>query len=52
MVRGHYGELKVLVDGVTVIDAGTLAIVGVLPSGPKVVNAVRAYLNTPQSETL
>lgn len=45
MVRGHYGEFKVLVDGVTAIDGGALAALGVLPSGRKVVNAVRARLS-------
>jgi len=44
MVRGHYGEFKVLVDGEAVIDPGALAILGVLPSGRKVVDAVRARL--------
>jgi hypothetical protein len=43
MVRGGYGELKVLVDGETVVDAGALAFLGVLPSGKKVVDAVRAH---------
>ncbi|MFN2397172.1 MAG: hypothetical protein ABR543_00790 [Gemmatimonadaceae bacterium] len=33
MVRGHYGEYKVLVDGDTVIDGGAFAALGVLPSG-------------------
>jgi hypothetical protein len=45
MVRGHYGEFKVLVDGEPVIDAGVLAAFGVLPSGRKVVAAVRARLS-------
>jgi hypothetical protein len=45
MMRGHYGEFKVLVDDVPVVDAGALAIVGLLPSGRKVVNTVRAHLN-------
>jgi hypothetical protein len=45
MVRGRYGEFKVLVDGATVIDGGTLAALGVLPSGRKVVDAVRARLS-------
>jgi hypothetical protein len=45
MVRGHYGEFKVLVDGATVIDGGALAALGVLPSGRKIVNAVRAHLS-------
>ena len=44
MVRGHYGEFKVLVDGQTVIDAGAAAFLGVLPSGRKVVAAVQAAL--------
>jgi hypothetical protein len=44
MVRGRYGEFKVEVDGQTVIDPGALAVLGVLPSGRKVVEAVRARL--------
>jgi hypothetical protein len=44
IVRGRYGEFKVLVDGGTVIDAGALAALGVLPSGRKVLDAVRARL--------
>jgi hypothetical protein len=45
MVRGRYGELKVLVDGETVVDGGTLAALGVLPSGRKIVQAVRDRLS-------
>jgi len=45
MVRGRYGEYKVLVDGETVIDGGVLAALGVLPSGRKVIDAVRASLS-------
>lgn len=45
MVRGHYGEFKVLVDGEPIIDAGALAALGVLPSGRKVVDAVRDRLS-------
>lgn len=45
MVRGHYGEFKVLVDGEAIIDAGALAVLGVLPSGRKVVEAVRERLS-------
>lgn len=44
MVHGRYGEFKVLVDGRTVIDAGAVAFLGVLPSGRKVVEAVRTSL--------
>jgi len=46
MIRGKYGEFKILVDGETVIDAGALAVVGVLPSGRKIVEAVRARLGS------
>ena len=45
MVRGRLSEFKVLVDGKVVIDAGALAMVGVLPTGRKVVDAVRARLS-------
>ena len=45
MVHGRYGEFKVIVDGETLIDGGMLAAVGVLPSGRKVVEAVRARLS-------
>lgn len=44
MVRGRYGEFKVLVDGKPVIDGGALAALGVLPSGRKVVEVVRGCL--------
>jgi hypothetical protein len=45
MVRGRYGEFKVLVDGEAVIDGGTLAVLGVLPSGSKIVETVRGRLS-------
>jgi hypothetical protein len=45
MARGRYGEFKVLVDGETVVDGGALAALGVLPSGRKVLDAVRAKLS-------
>lgn len=48
MVRGHYGEFKVLVDGNTVIDGGAAAFLGVLPSGKKIVAAVRDSLKPPR----
>jgi hypothetical protein len=44
MVHGRYGEFKVLVDGEPIVDAGALAVIGVLPSGRKVVQAVRERL--------
>lgn len=45
MVRGGYGEFKVLVDGEIVVDGGALAALGVLPSGRKVLDAVRTKLS-------
>jgi len=45
MVRGGYGEFKVLVDGKTVIEGGALGGLGVLPSRRKVVEAVRARMS-------
>lgn len=45
MVKGRYGEFKVLVDGEVVVDGGALTAVGVLPSGRKVVAAVRTRLS-------
>ena len=45
MIKGRYGEFKVLVDGQTVVDGGALAALGVLPSGRRVVDAVKAKLD-------
>ena len=44
MVHGRYGEFKVQVDGATVIDGGAMALLGVVPSGRKIVDAVRERL--------
>ena len=41
MVRGHYGEFKVLVGDNIIIDGGAAAFLGVLPSSRKIVAAVR-----------
>jgi hypothetical protein len=46
MQRGRYGEFKVLVDGKVVVDGGALVALGVMPSGRKVVEAVRDVLST------
>ncbi len=43
--HGRYGEYKVLVDGEVVVDGGTLAALGVLPSARKTVNTVRDRLS-------
>jgi hypothetical protein len=45
MVPGRYGEFKVLVDGDVIIDGGSAGFLGVLPSGKKILTAVRARLN-------
>lgn len=45
MVRGRYGEFKVLIDGETVIDGGALGALGILPSKRKVVEVVRGHLS-------
>jgi hypothetical protein len=42
--KGPYGTYKILVDGETAIDGGAKALLGILPSGKKVVDAVRARL--------
>ena len=47
MVRGGYGEFKVLVDGEVVIDGGAAAFLGVLPSSRTILTAVRSRL-TPE----
>jgi hypothetical protein len=44
MVPGRYGEFKVVVDGETVVNGGALGALGVLPSGRKVLEAVRTRL--------
>ena len=44
MIHGPYGEFKVLVNGETVIDAGPLSAVGLVPSSKRVVEAVRSRL--------
>jgi hypothetical protein len=44
MVHSAYGEFKVLVDGKPVIEGGALRTIGVLPSGRKIVEAVKQRL--------
>ena len=41
MVKGHYGEFKVLVDNDIVMDGGSAAFLGVLPSSDKIMAAVQ-----------
>ena len=45
LIRGRYGEFQFLVDGKTVIDGGTAAVFGVLPSKKKIVEAIRKGLS-------
>ena len=44
MVHGRYGEFKVLVDGKVVVDGGAKVILGMMPSGDTVLEAVRSSL--------
>lgn len=45
MVHGRYGEFKVSVDGTTIIDGGSKVILGIMPSGNEIVEAVRQRLS-------
>lgn len=52
MVHGAYGELKVLVDGRVVVEAGPGAFIGIMPSVSTILDAVRraiALAKTPGS---
>ena len=44
MVHGRYGEFKVLVDDEVVVDAGALAVIGVLPTKRHVLAVVQERL--------
>jgi hypothetical protein len=47
LVKGRYGEFKVLVDGDIVVDGGALVALGIMPTGRKVVETVRPLLSKP-----
>ncbi len=47
LVKGRYGEFKILVDDNVVIDGGALVTLGIMPSGKKVVDAVRPLISRP-----
>jgi hypothetical protein len=47
LVSGRYGEFKVLIDGDVVIDGGAAVFLGVMPSGRKILAAVRERLASP-----
>jgi len=44
MVHDRYGVFKVIMDGETIIDGGAAAFLGILPSGAKVLAAIRGRL--------
>ena len=47
LVKGRYGEFKVLVDDKVVIDGGALVALGIMPSGKKVVETVLPLIQKP-----
>jgi hypothetical protein len=49
LVKGRYGEFKIVVDGNVVIDGGALVTLGIMPSGKKVVDTVRPLISGPTS---
>ena len=51
MVRGHYGEFKVLVDEKVVEDGGVAGFLGVLPSAKKILATVRGHLSSSAETT-
>jgi hypothetical protein len=46
MVRGQYGEFRVLVDGDTVIDGGAAAFLGILSSRKRILAAILTRLSS------
>lgn len=46
MVRGGYGQFKVLVDDKVVVDGGAKVILGIVPSSDTVLEAVRQARST------
>jgi hypothetical protein len=44
MVHGRFGEFTVLVDGEVVVDAGALAMIGVVPTKRHVLEVVQQRL--------
>jgi len=45
LVKGRYGEFKILVDDKIVIDGGALVTLGIMPSGKRVVDTVRPLIS-------
>ena len=46
LVKGRYGEFKIVVDGNVVIDGGALVTLGIMPSGRKIVDTVRPLITS------
>jgi hypothetical protein len=44
-IKGCYGEYKILVAGEIILDGGKKALLGILPSGKNVVNAIKTLLD-------
>ncbi len=42
MIRGRYGEFQVLMDNEVIVDGGSAAFLGILPSASKILTAIRA----------
>ena len=42
--HGSYGQFKILVDGRVALDAGAMAMLGIVPSNDRIVEAVRGAL--------
>jgi hypothetical protein len=49
VIGGPYGQFKVDLDGNTVLESGPWAMLGVLPSAGKIVEAIRANLSGAKS---
>jgi len=45
MIRSRYGDFKVLVDGEVVVDGGSAAFLGIVPSRAKILAAVKDRMN-------
>ena len=49
MIHGRYGEFTVLVDDEVVVDAGALAVIGIMPTKRHVLAIVQERLSRPPS---
>ena len=45
MIHGHYGEFKVIVNGETIIDGGAKVVLGLMPSGNEIIEAMGQRLS-------